>query len=78
MSSVAGMMTGISDNGTCGYCGMGHIGTCPRVKAIEYHENGTLKRVEFHAPAVPEGMKTIVVPSQWQTTMPPEHPGNVK
>lgn len=34
----------------CGYCGnhIQHIGVCPRVKAIEYHPNGSVKRVEFH------------------------------
>jgi hypothetical protein len=25
-----------------------HGGTCPRIKAIEYNSNGTIKRVEFH------------------------------
>lgn len=34
----------------CEHCGFGHTGTCPRIKAIEYHQNGTVKRVEFHAP----------------------------
>lgn len=33
----------------CGYCGAFHAGVCSRVKAIEYHENGMVKRVEFHA-----------------------------
>lgn len=34
---------------SCSYCGMYHPGiACPRVKAIEYHANGTVKRVEFH------------------------------
>ena len=36
----------------CGWCAGLHEGTvCPMVKAIEYHENGTLKRVEFKTPA---------------------------
>lgn len=34
----------------CPYCGLPHAGTCPRVKAIEYHPDGSLKRVEFHQP----------------------------
>ena len=34
----------------CPYCGVGHVGTCPRVKAIEYFQNGMVKRVEFHEP----------------------------
>ena len=25
-----------------------HQGACPKVKAIEYHPNGTVKRVEFN------------------------------
>ncbi len=31
----------------CPHCGMWHGQVCPRVKAIEYHENGTIKRVEY-------------------------------
>lgn len=35
----------------CSYCGQPqHPGVCPMVKAIEYHENGNIKRVEFHGP----------------------------
>ena len=46
-----GDVTGTASNNLgCPYCGMGHGGTCPRVKAIDYHENGTVKRVEFHDP----------------------------
>jgi hypothetical protein len=32
----------------CPYCGLYHAGVCLRVKSVEYHENGTIKRVEFH------------------------------
>ncbi len=32
---------------TCTYCGSIHAHTCPRVRAMEYHPNGTLARVEF-------------------------------
>jgi len=35
---------------TCQYCGMTHKGTCPRIRAIEYHDNGTIKRIEFRSP----------------------------
>jgi len=37
----------------CRYCGstLPHPGICPSVKAIEYHPDGTVKRVEFHGPA---------------------------
>jgi len=39
-----------STPGICGHCGYGHSGTCPRIKAIEYYANGTVKRVEYHEP----------------------------
>ena len=31
----------------CAFCGneMGHLGMCPKVREIEYHPNGTIKRV---------------------------------
>lgn len=32
----------------CPYCSLVHEGTCPRISAIEYHRDGTIKRVEFH------------------------------
>lgn len=47
--------------GSCGYCNGGlHGGSvCPRIAAIEYHPNGTVKRVELHpvepAPSPPTG-----------------------
>ena len=32
----------------CQWCGCGpHIGKCPEVKSMEYHPDGTIKRVEF-------------------------------
>lgn len=31
----------------CNWCGCIHQSTCPRIRAIEYHPNGTVKRVEF-------------------------------
>lgn len=38
--------------GACPYCSSAfqavmHGGACPKVNAIEYHQNGTVKRVEF-------------------------------
>lgn len=33
--------------GACNYCGSNHEGKCPMVKAIEYYQDGTVKRVEF-------------------------------
>lgn len=35
---------------TCQWCGCIHSGKCPQVKAIEYHPNGSVKRVEFFGP----------------------------
>lgn len=39
---------------TCAYCGAFQhpIGQCPRVRRIEYHENGTVKAVDLVAPEV--------------------------
>jgi len=36
----------------CEWCGMIHVhgGMCPTIKAMEYYENGALKRVEFKQP----------------------------
>lgn len=33
----------------CPHCGSFHTTTCPRIRAIEYHSDGTVKRVEFHS-----------------------------
>lgn len=49
MSSIMG------PDGYCPHCSQPslrqytfHGGHCPRVKAIEYHPNGGVKRIEFH------------------------------
>lgn len=39
-----------SDHQKCGWCGLYHGPTCFRVKAIEYHPNGTVRRVELREP----------------------------
>lgn len=31
----------------CMWCHGYHTGTCPKVRSIEYHPNGSIKRVEF-------------------------------
>jgi hypothetical protein len=49
--------TDINTPGICPHCGYGHIGTCPKIKAIEYHQDGTVRRIEFH-PVAP-----MVVPA---------------
>jgi len=49
----------MSDNTTstlekCPHCGLLHLvdsGPCPRIKAIEYYPDGTIKRVEYFAPS---------------------------
>lgn len=42
---------GINDPNRCPWCGGFHQSFCPRVKAIEYAEDGILiRRVEFFAP----------------------------
>lgn len=34
----------------CRHCGGSrHQGECPRIKSIEYHQNGLVKRVEYHS-----------------------------
>jgi hypothetical protein len=39
--------TSVNLEGLCRWCSGYHSGTCPKVKAIEYHPNGSVKRVEF-------------------------------
>lgn len=47
----------------CSHCGMHHAPPCPRVAAIEYYENGLIKRVEYVQPrdgdAVVSGLKKV-------------------
>lgn len=41
----------------CGYCGFNHANVCPLIKAIEYHPDGMVKRVEFKTAAdYPQGL----------------------
>ncbi len=35
----------------CDHCGLIHETTCPRIKAIEYNPDGTIRRLEFTVPA---------------------------
>ena len=46
------METTVTMGDGCPYCSsescqVYHQGKCPKVKSIEYHEDGTVKRVEF-------------------------------
>ena len=34
--------------GGCDHCGMIHRGACPRIKRIDYYEDGRVKSVEYH------------------------------
>lgn len=31
----------------CQYCGLMHQYVCPKIRSIEYYENGAVKQVEF-------------------------------
>lgn len=42
--------TGASTLALCPYCGSSHSYYCPRIKVIEFHDNGHTKRVEFYGP----------------------------
>lgn len=41
--------TAVEATEACRYCGSLHVGMCPKVSAIDYYEDGSIKRVEFHA-----------------------------
>lgn len=43
----AGATAGAMKPLDCRWCGMVHGVRCPSVKAIEYHQDGSVKRVEF-------------------------------
>lgn len=32
----------------CQFCGTHHYSMCPKIKAIDYFEDGTIKRLEFY------------------------------
>lgn len=44
------MQTTVITPEVCMHCGMIHtmVGQCPKVKAVEYYENGMIKRVEYN------------------------------
>ena len=45
--------TALSGEGSCPYCSkppysyVYHTGTCPKIKAVEYYPDGTVKRIEY-------------------------------
>lgn len=57
----------------CRYCGMMHGPTCWMLKAIEYHEDGSIKRVEFKT-AADYPQTTSAAPSVFR---PPDAPANL-
>ena len=62
----------------CVHCGGVHSGgVCHRVKAIEYHQNGTVKRVEYHDPRPPMEV-TMEYPKDlvFTTSAQPEDPSH--
>lgn len=40
----------------CIYCGLIHVpnAICPRIKAVEYYNDGTIKKVELHDQQQPD------------------------
>jgi hypothetical protein len=46
----------------CVHCGCWHAGACPRVKAVEYHPDGTVKRVEYHEPPPVVELNRSIIP----------------
>jgi hypothetical protein len=50
----------MNDPARCGWCGNYHATKCPLVKALEYHSDGRLARVEFFAPN--DYPQTVIAP----------------
>lgn len=65
--------TTASDHGKCQWCGGHHDTVCPRVKAIEYFENRTIKRVEFHGPPV-DAVSRVSISEQFGEGIAPPGP----
>jgi hypothetical protein len=50
----------------CEHCGGSHVSrTCPRIKVIEYHENGQVKRIEFFETVTEEPPVITIGPVKW-------------
>lgn len=58
--------------GGCAWCNGDHVGLCPFVLEIEYHEDGRMKRVKFVSPDERHKLGADVVinikPSSWEVT----------
>ena len=50
MTNEMNTQTTAMDQPKCRHCGTypPHDGQCPLIKAIDYHQNGNIKRVEYH------------------------------
>ena len=60
----------------CGHCGMIHDSVCPRIKAIDYYPDGTIKRVEYGVPPqMPLADWNSGVWNVWK--YPPDGPGGL-
>lgn len=76
MSSRASDQTPLDPAGYCPWCSQPslgnwvyHGGRCPKVKSIEYHPGGGVRRVEFRDESAPEhrvtGVKWAYVCGKW-------------
>lgn len=45
IDSWPGVGTAVNQN--CPHCGYIHSRVCPRISGIEYHQNGTIKRITY-------------------------------
>lgn len=50
---------------SCKHCEMIHGGVCPKIKAIEYYPDGSIRRVEYYEFKAGQGWEWTV---DWQGT----------
>lgn len=67
-------MTTIPGYDTCKHCGTIHGPLCPFVKAIEYHPDGAVKRIEFVERASPALPINPILPVNPWPLFPPHRP----
>lgn len=65
--NVLGTTSGTVSLPTCEHCGAYHTGRCHRIKAIEYYQNGSMKRVEYHDMYAPSPLPVPAVPNWWES-----------
>ena len=56
-------MTTANTSIRCPWCGGVHMELCPHVKAIDYYENGGVRRIEFRYPQPASSIGTVFVPT---------------